>query len=316
MSIHSSRRPHLVERAIDAARSAAAAEAGERLALLPQLAPVPPGQSRAMVGAAEIIEAPFAPPGLPSAPPEGDGPTPISRDTLEKAGLVGEAQTRQTPREEIALVSEQVLRAVEATVPAPGRDARIVLLASARAGEGKSFAALNIAASIAEGAGQPVVLVDTEGGEGSLTALLGQNAAPGLQALRAADGNDPASLLVPTDLPGLSVLPRGPSGPTQAVAIAPALLRLAARLPKHVFVVDTPACLEASTAGLLAATAGQVVLVVQAEQTQRGEVEAALDILDACPTLQLLLNRVTLEVSDRFGGRATRADHAADRGQD
>lgn len=314
MKTSSPSRPHLVERAADAARLAAAVEVAARQTPRALLTPVSPGTPRSAV-TAQIIEAPGAGPTLSASTPAHQGPTPISRAALERAGLVGEAQTRRTPREEIALVREQILRAVEATVATPGRDARIVLVASARAGEGKSFAALNLAASIAEGAGRPVVLVDSEGGKGSLTELLDLIEAPGLEALRPADGMDPSLVIAPTALAGLSILPRGRSGPAQADAVAAGLLRLAARLPQHVIVVDTPACLEASTAGLLAGSAGQVVLVVQAERTQRAEVEAALDILDACPTLQLLLNRATLAMSGTFGGRATRVDHAAGRAQ-
>ncbi|GGI97462.1 P-loop NTPase family protein [Neoroseomonas lacus] len=311
MNITSPRRPHLAERVVDAARTAAAAA---RQAQRPQFTTVPldPYDSD---GAGQLLDA-SAPTRVPLATlPLREEAPPIGRDTLERAGLVGQAQTRRMPREEIALVREQVLRTVEATAPAPGRDGRIVLVTSARAGEGKSFAALNIAASMAEGAGRQVILIDTEGGAGSLTALLDLEEAPGLEALQAMAGADPAALTLPTAVHGLSVLPRGRSGPAQADAIAAGLLRLATRLPQHVFVLDTPACLEASTAGLLAAVAGQVVMVVRAERTQRAEVEAALDIVDACPNLQLLLNLLTLKVSSSFGGRDQHTEYAAARGQ-
>jgi protein-tyrosine kinase len=70
-----------------------------------------------------------------------------------------------------------------------------------------------------------------------------------------------------------------------------------------VLVLDSPPCLSTSDCSALAAVAGQVVLVVNAEKTLRNEVEAALDMLDACPLLQLLLNRVRLTVNDTFGAR-------------
>ena len=116
-----------------------------------------------------------------------------------------------------------------------------------------------------------------------------------------------------TEIPGLFVLPYGMAEPSglQGSAMAAALLHLAGRLSDHIVLLDTPACLESSVAGLLASAAGQIALVVEAERTKRAEMEAALDILDACPTLQLLLNRLALRVSDRFRGPASRAGDVA-----
>jgi receptor protein-tyrosine kinase len=54
----------------------------------------------------------------------------------------------------------------------------------------------------------------------------------------------------------------------------------------------------------LAGIAGQVLLVVDAQRTERSEVEAALDVLEACPVLQLVLNRVRLTSNDSFGAHA------------
>jgi receptor protein-tyrosine kinase len=83
--------------------------------------------------------------------------------------------------------------------------------------------------------------------------------------------------------------------------LAAAILRLALALPEHIIVVDSPPCLSTSDPSSLATIAGQVVLVIQAERTQQSEVEAALDMVDACPTLQLMLNRTRLTTSSSFG---------------
>ncbi len=317
------RRSHLVERAADAARAAMAADTPLARGLRPPLAPV---EAVPAVVETVVVRPPLAPvEAMPAAvetavPParhsEAAGAAgryasaPITRALLRRAGLVGETGPA---REEIALVREQMLRSVEAAPAVEGRQARLVVITSARSCEGKSFAALNLAASIAEGAHRPVILVDTERAAASLTALLGLRGAPGVAQLRDTGDLDPTRLLRHTEIPGLFVLPHGTVEPSAAKgsAMAAALLRLAGRLPDHLLLLDTPACLESSIAGLLAAAAGQVALVVEAECTKRAEVEAALDILDACPTLQLLLNRAALRVSDRFRGRAPGAGDAA-----
>ena len=324
MSASFPRRSHLVERAADAARAAMAddgrrhlverAAGGGRIPMADETScprnaaasGADGGDSRGGRdgGAAGLLTA--RPPALLGH----DEPAPVTRALLRRAGLVDKAGPA---REEIALVREQVLRSVEATPPAEGRQARLVMITSTRSGEGKSFVALNLAASIAEGAHRPVILVDAERGAGSLTTLLGLRGAPGLAQLRDTGGPDPAGLLRRTEVPGLFVLPHGMAEPSglQGSAMAAALLHLAGRLSDHIVLLDTPACLESSIAGLLAAAAGQIALVVEAERTKRAEMEAALDILDACPTLQLLLNRSALRVSDRFRGPASRAGDVA-----
>ena len=297
-------RRHLVERAADVARLAMADDTSLARTPRPPLAPVDPVP-------AAVETAVAAPPHSQVAGLLGHNElSPVNRTLLRRAGLI---DTAGPAREEIALVREQVLRSVDATPPAEGRQPRLVMITSARSGEGKSFVALNLAACIAEGAHRPVILVDAEQGAGSLTALLGMRGAPGLAQLRDSGGPDPAGLLRRTDVPGLFVLPHGIAGPSalQGSAMASALLHLAGQLSDHIVVLDTPACLESSIAGLLATAVGQIALVVEAERTKRAEMEAALDILDACPTLQLLLNRLTLRVSDRFRGPASRAGDVA-----
>lgn len=298
------RRSHLVERAADAARAAIAADI-----LLPRT-PRPPLAPVEAIAPPVDVAIPAIAHSQAAGPIRRNELPPVAGTLLGRAGMVGQAGPAQ---DEIALVREQILRTIDSMPAAEGRQARLVVITSTRGGEGKTYVALNLAASIAEGTHRPVILVDVERGTGSLTNLLGLRDAPGLEQLRDTGDLDPAGLLRRTEIPGLFVLPHGtprPSG-AQGGTLASALLLLAARLTDHIVLVDTPACLESSVAGLLAAVAGQIAVVVQAERTKRAEVEAALDILDACPTLQLLLNRSALRVSDRFRGPAPNARDVA-----
>jgi receptor protein-tyrosine kinase len=217
---------------------------------------------------------------------------------------VGTVRSRLS--EEIAVVQHSVLRTVKATRATDGRCPRIVLVTSARPGEGKTFMALNLAASLANSGTKPVVLVDVDGKQGSISQLLGQQDTPGLRMLAADPARQAASMLVPTAVKRLSLLSFGPL-PESVPGIPPgqlvvaALLRLAAALPEHLIILDTPPCLSTSDPGALAPVAGQVLMVVEAERTQRSEVEAALDMVDSCPTLQLVLNRAVLTANDTFG---------------
>jgi receptor protein-tyrosine kinase len=244
----------------------------------------------------------------PVAPASGAAPA-IGIDALRDAGLAFEpdAETRSRLAEELLLIQNQVLRAIPPmdAVRSTGACRQLVMVTSARPEEGKSFMAVNLASSIAASTGQPVVLVDVDGGSGALTDRLGAGSEAGLRSL-AQDPSQPISLLLRgTAIPGLSVLPHGARLPGQGApsgtALASALRALAVALPRHVVVLDTPAALASSDAPTLAAMVGQVLLVVQAEATQRDAVEAALDVLEACPVLQLVLNRSRLSSDDSFG---------------
>lgn len=231
---------------------------------------------------------------------------------LQAAGMVAlsSAAGRTRLSEEIALVQQQALRTMRGLKPEEGRASRVILVTSARPGEGKTFTALNLAAAVASGGGYPTILLDADGKRGSVTELLGRRGQLGLHALALQPDRDPKPLLTPTAVPRLSLMGYGvrPPGVSDDVAnvplgnqLAAAVLRLAQAFPKHVIVVDSPPCLATSDPGSLAAVSGQVLMVVQAERTQRNEVEAALDLVESCPVLQLVLNRTHLTSNDSFG---------------
>lgn len=292
-------RAHLVERAVEALGGAEKLDLRPALPLadLPQRAA--PASDADPRGAALLMDAAAAPavPGLV-----------IGREALSRAGLAlaSPRAARSRTLEEITVAQQQILRAIQPMQPEEGRCSRLVLVTSARPGEGKTFCSLNIAASIAANGAAPVVLVDADAKIGSVSHLLGCAELPGLRHLAADAARRPASLLVPTEIERLSVLPYG-ARPEEAEPLpsgamfAAALLRLGVALRGHILVVDASPCLATSDASAFAPVAGQVVMVVEAERTQRGEVEAALDLVDACPTLQLLLNRVRIAGADRFG---------------
>lgn len=292
-------RTHLVERAVEAMGGMEARD------LRPSPQPQPPVSAPAAPAAAPPLPPSPAPPPRPATAPAAP---PIPLDVMIRAGLVAgpSGPGRSRISEEIAVVQHAVLRTVKATPSVDGRCGRMVMIASARPGEGKTFTALNLAAAIANSGARPVVLVDADGKHFSVSRLLGHAESAGLRLLTAEPNRTPQALLVPTAIPRLFFLPYGTHPAGQPVA-APgpmttaALARLAAALPDHIIVLDTPPCLSTSDASILAPIVGQVVMVVEAERTQRAEVEAALDMVEACPNLQLLLNRAVLTANDTFG---------------
>ncbi|WP_376087659.1 hypothetical protein ACE7GA_14690 [Roseomonas sp. CCTCC AB2023176] len=204
----------------------------------------------------------------------------------------------------MTLIANQVLASARGPAERPGHDPRLILVTSARPGEGKSFTALNLAAGLALGAGRSVLLVDADGKRGCLSDLLGLSTMPGLRDLATDPSRRAQPLALPTAHARLSflaygTLAEGRTVPSQSLAVA--VRGLGTAFPQHLIIIDSPPCLSASEASILANVVGQVLMVVQAEQTQRGEVEAALDLVQVCPNLQLVLNGTTMSPKDTFG---------------
>lgn len=250
-----------------------------------------------------------------SAPPAGEGgaaarppagPAVISREALLAADAFTLEPERTRCSEEMTVVQQQVLRTLQGLPTSRERNRRLVLVTSSRPGEGKSFTSLNLSISLARSSGSQVLLVDADGKLQSLSHRLGVDQERGLWALAMTPGLSPTGLARPTAVENVSFLPYG-APPSVAAseppgsALAAALLRIADAFPRHVIVVDTPPVLSISEASVLAPVVGQVLLVVQAEVTQRSEVEAALDMLEACPTIQLVLNQARVSSPGSFG---------------
>jgi Mrp family chromosome partitioning ATPase len=67
-------------------------------------------------------------------------------------------------------------------------------------------------------------------------------------------------------------------------------------------IFDSPPALAASSASVLASHAGQILMVVRADQTAEADLREALDLLSACPHVSLLLNGAGFAASGRRFG--------------
>ncbi|GAC1338910.1 MAG: XrtA-associated tyrosine autokinase [Acetobacteraceae bacterium] len=240
----------------------------------------------------------------------------ISLDTLERAGLLVARNKRTRTAEEYRIVIGRMLRALhEEPEGEPHRGpiaANVVMVTSARPGEGKSFSALNLAGSIAQNAGESVLLVDVDPKMRPMSDQLGLGQCQGFMDLIAQPDLPLDELVLPTELPNLSFLPLGsrvnrrgvvPSDESASSVrpTTPAIHRIAQRYPRSLIILDAPPCLSTSDPHTLAPHVGQVVLIVEAERTQRNEVEAAIDLVRTCPTLTMLLNKVRMSTNHTFG---------------
>ena len=199
----------------------------------------------------------------------------------------------------------RVLRALREEPDGPTAP-NLLMVTSAKPGEGKSFTSLNLAGSVAQHTADKVLLVDLDAKLEPLTALLGVAGDRGFYDVVADGSLDPRSVVRTTAFPNLKFLPVGHrSGDGDARGemrpISMVINRIASLYSDHVVILDAPPCLSTSDPSTLAPIVSQIVMVIEAERTQRSEVEAALDLVRVCPVITMLLNKVQLTTNHTFG---------------
>jgi protein-tyrosine kinase len=226
----------------------------------------------------------------------------IDAVSLERAGMVDWSRTRSRISEEFRLVQRQIIRSAFGPGAEPGFS-NLLLVTSARPGEGKSFMSTNLAGSIARQGDNHVLLIDADSKRDSICYNLGLAQAYGLLDLAADPKLDPAPFIVKTPIERLSILPVGRERERSAELFSTKemtklIQSLGRRYSDRLLILDAPPCLSTSDPALLAQVVGQILFVVEADRTQRDEIEASLDLIQACPTITMVLNKQ--QISSRF----------------
>jgi exopolysaccharide/PEP-CTERM locus tyrosine autokinase len=220
----------------------------------------------------------------------------IDLERLHALGMVTADGARSTTAEDFRILKRPVLRAAFGPGPLEHPHRNLVLVTSALAGEGKTYCALNLALSIAMERDHTVLLVDADVARPALPKMLGVPPGPGLMDLLISDEVRLADLIRRTNIASLSLLPAGCSDKhatelLASQAMSDVLDDIASRYPERIVLFDAPPLLLTSEAHVLAARAGQVLLVIEAEVTPQRAVREALRRLEHCAHIRLICNK-------------------------
>jgi protein-tyrosine kinase len=241
-------------------------------------------------------------PAQPSAPsrlpkrPVSNKRIAVSVAALRSEGLLPpEHQERQ-----IADQYRQVKRPLVAAALNRGEDAvansHLIMVSSAAPGDGKTFTSINLAMSMSMEKDISVVLVDADVPKPHISRLFGVDREPGLlDALR-----DPAvdveTLILPTDIPNLSILPAGKWSETATELLSSRRMEtLVCEMGRNdvqrICLIDSPPLLLTNESRALAQWVGQIVIVVRAGKTLQQDVQDALSHLPQGKAIGLVLNQ-------------------------
>lgn len=182
----------------------------------------------------------------------------------------------------------------------------VIMITSAKPGEGKTFTAINLGMSIASEPDLNVLLIDTDSHNQAMEARLGIKNRKGLLDVLAGNDLTIADVILRTNIPNFSVVPCGQRHSMETELLASQRMvdmvdDIARRYPDRVIIFDTVPALASSVAGVLALHVGQVVIVVEAETTQRQDVEETVALVSGCKNLSLILNKCQYRDAGGFG---------------
>jgi protein-tyrosine kinase len=252
---------------------------------------------------------PVAPP--PSPEPVLEPPIALKRVTLDQAdlrsnGYLPEAgKDRQFADHYRRIKRPLIDRALSSA--ASEIDARVIMVTSALPGDGKTFTSINLAMSMSHERDVSVLLLDCDVAKRHISDIVGLRRESGLLDALVDDSVDVESLVVQTDLRGLSILPAGKPVDRTAELLSSNRMRqiinsLFARYPRRILLLDSPPLLITNEGRSLLKLAGQVVLVVRAGHTSRHAVQDAVALFDAKQSGGVILNQVPGSSNEGYYG--------------
>jgi len=184
----------------------------------------------------------------------------------------------------------------------------LILLASALPGVGKTFCAVNLAASISLERELNVLLVDADAAKPQISEAFGLADRPGLIDILEDETMSIDEVLVRTDLNDIQVLPAGRkhSQSTELLAserMEEVMLELATRYADRIIVLDSPPLLVTSEAQAVALQVGQIAMVVESGVTTNQEIQEALELLDPDKAINIILNKSLYSKAGGYYGK-------------
>jgi protein-tyrosine kinase len=231
----------------------------------------------------------------------------VDHSQLRANGLLAPGADKRRLAEQYRAIKRPLLGNADPSLNSVLPLGNVVMVASALSGEGKTFTSVNLCLSIARERDWSVVLVDADSAKPHLTRLFSAEREPGFMDLLCDPGLSFEDLVMPTDIPGLSLLPAGAHDADASELLASRrmkelCLKLSSGDSGRMVVFDSSPLLQTTEAIALASQVGQVLMVVRADSTVQQSVLAALEKLDPEKAINCVLNQTSgADLSESYG---------------
>jgi protein-tyrosine kinase len=230
----------------------------------------------------------------------------MNMDALRARGYLPEAGQDKQFADHYRRIKRPLIDRAMSGVTAAG-EPRVIMITSALPGDGKTFTSINLALNMALERDISVLLVDCDVARRHVSDIVGLQNDRGLLDALVNESLDVESLVVQTNLGGLSVLPAGRRVEATAELLSSNRMRqilanLCTRNPRRILLLDSPPLLITNEGRTLVRIAGQIVLVIRAGHTPRHAVQDAIALFDAQQTGGIILNQVEVSPVDEYYG--------------
>jgi protein-tyrosine kinase len=245
----------------------------------------------------------------------------IEVGVLRAKGYLPEESTDRQFADHYRQIKRPLIEKAFSTQAGVRANSRLIMVTSALPGDGKTFTSINLALSIARERDVSVLLVDADIPKPHVSQIFGLQGQPGLTDALVDETRKIESLIVPTNVRGLSLLPVGTPVEGAAELISSDRMRqlianLIAGSPRRVVILDSPPLLITSESRALAKIAGQILLVVRAGHTPEHAVLDAIALFDEQQAGGIVLNQGQTGFTENYygyGAYGSERDDTADK---
>jgi exopolysaccharide/PEP-CTERM locus tyrosine autokinase len=226
---------------------------------------------------------------------------------LRAAGYLPEESRDRQFANHYRQIKRPLIEKASSAHPVGVLDSRLIMVTSALPGDGKTFTSVNLALSMARERDISVLLVDADTPKPRVSEIFGLLEQPGLMDALEDETLAIDSLIVPTNVRGLSLLPAGRpmEGASELFSsdrMHRLLISLVSNDPRRIVLLDSPPLLITSEGRALVKIAGQVLLVVCAGQTPQHAVRDAIALIDEKQAGGLVLNQGRAGFTESYYG--------------
>ncbi len=236
----------------------------------------------------------------------------LNMEALRARGYLPESGKDQQFADHYRRIKRPLIDRAMSDITAAG-EPRLIMITSALPGDGKTFTSINLALSMALERDISVLLVDCDVAKQHVSDICGVRGEGGLLDALVDDSVDVESLVVQTNLGGLSILPAGRRVEATTELLSSNRMRQIiaqlCRSRRRIVLLDSPPLLLTNEGRTLVKLAGQIVLVVRAGHTPRQAVQDAIGLFDIQQTGGIILNQVNVSGADGYYGYGSYETH-------
>ena len=219
----------------------------------------------------------------------------IDLQRLREGGMIAPDGDKTPLAEEFRVIKRPLLKNAFGG-GASIRNGNLIMVTSAFPREGKSFCAINLAMSIAMERDRTVLLVDADVARPSIPQKFGIAPDVGLMDVLLDSHVSLSDAIVRTNVNKLALLPAGrphrqATELLASEAMAKLLAELSERYSDRIVIFDSPPLLVTTEARTLAANMGQIVMVVESDNTTHEALREALSTIESCEVVGMVLNK-------------------------